>query len=127
MILALPLAFSLGSILNAVILWQALKRDFTLPGLSLSKTFWQASAGGLVMGLVAYGFLVLFGRVFDLNTFFGIFAQGFISGIFGIAVGGSALWALGNEEIKALTRTLKTKFWKTKVVISEEAHSPNQH
>jgi hypothetical protein len=46
----------------------------------------------------------------------GVFLQGFISGIFGIISAIIVLYLLKSEELKDLIETLKTKFWKAKVI-----------
>ena len=120
LLITLPLASSLGSILNCLLYWYMFKKEFDVSGLGLSKTFSQITLASIIMGVVAYFFLTIFGKVFNLDTFAGILLQGLLSGTLGIASGVGVLWVLGNEELKAITGTLRTKFWKTKVVISEE-------
>ncbi|OGI61180.1 hypothetical protein A2645_02250 [Candidatus Nomurabacteria bacterium RIFCSPHIGHO2_01_FULL_39_9] len=119
LILTLPLAYSIGTIINCLLLWLFLKRDFNVPGLGLFRTFSQSAVAAFIAGVVAYLFLVIFGKIFNLNTLAGIFAQGFFAGILAILAGVSMLFFLGNQELKNIITILKTKFWKTKVVISE--------
>ena len=90
-----------------------------MPGLGLFRTFSQSAVAAFIAGVVAYLFLVIFGKIFNLNTLAGIFAQGFFAGILAILAGVSMLFFLGNQELKNIITILKTKFWKTKVVISE--------
>jgi len=54
--------------------------------------------------------------IFGTTTFWGVFLQGFISGILGIFAGIGVLHLLGNDELKELTQTLKSRFWKVKVI-----------
>jgi len=86
--LALPLAYATGSILNFTLIWIIFKKDFLLnKKINLAKTFIQSFISAVTMGLVAYIFLSFFANIFDLNTGRGIFLQGFLSGILGIISG----------------------------------------
>ena len=67
------------------------------------------------MGIVSYFSLNVFALVFDLNTVIGIFMQGFISGILGIAAGIISLILIKNNEIQAVHNTLKSNFSKIKI------------
>jgi hypothetical protein len=50
----------------------------------------------------------------------GVFLQGFISGILGILAGVLVLYLLKNEELQDLIQTLKTKFWRAKVIVPSQ-------
>lgn len=114
--LMLPLAYSVGTILNFVLQATFAKRDF-LPGEQfVSKTFFQSLGASFFLGLTAYLSLNALSPVFGTTTFWGIFLQGFISGLLGIIVGGAVLYLLGNEELKGLMQAFHTKFWRAKVI-----------
>jgi putative peptidoglycan lipid II flippase len=115
-VLMLPLAYSLGTIINAILLWSFIKRDFIKKEQFVVKTFFQSLGASFFIGFVAYLGLQIFSPIFGTSTFWGIFLQGFISGILGISTGVLVLYLLKNEELKDLIKTLKTKFWRTKVI-----------
>jgi len=119
--LALPLAYTCGSILNFFLIWFLFKKDF-LKGHSskLFKTFIQSFIGSLVMGFVSYFFLGIFDDVFNITTGRGIFFQGLLSGILGIASGVLVLYLMKNRELADLIKTLSHKFWKNKVLAPEQ-------
>jgi peptidoglycan biosynthesis protein MviN/MurJ (putative lipid II flippase) len=121
MMLALPLAYACGSILNFFLIWFLFKRDF-LKGQSskLFKTFIQSFVGSIIMGLVAYFFLGVFDDVFNITTGRGIFFQGLFSGLIGISFGGLALYLMKNRELADLIKTLSHKFWKSRVIAPEQ-------
>jgi len=116
-VLMLPLAYSVGSIINFVLHWIFVKRDFMRKEHFIAKTFFQSLGASFVIGLVAYLGLNIFSPIFGLTTFWGVFFQGFLAGILGIAAGVLVLYLLNNEELKDLIETLRTKFWKARVVV----------
>jgi len=116
-VIMLALAYSLGMVANAVTFWIIFRHDFGdhLPR-SLYRTLLHSFSGAIVAGAVSYGVLVVLGNVFDLNTFPGIFSQGFLSGIAGIVAGILTLKVLKNEEIKEIWAILHHKFWRARIV-----------
>jgi putative peptidoglycan lipid II flippase len=115
--LMLPLAFSIGLIINFIWLWQVFKKDFQkVATRSLSKSFFQSFAASFMMGFVAYEMLIVFGNMFDINTFWGIFLQGFLAGITGIVVLVIILKLMKNQQLEELSRAVKSKFWKSAVI-----------
>lgn len=111
-VLMLPLAYTLGTILNFILLWIFIRKDFMHKEHFIFKSFFQSLAASFFIGFVAYGALNILAPIFGTSTFWGILAQGFFAGVFGILVGVFVLYLLKNEELKDLVRTLKTKFWK---------------
>ena len=121
LMLSLPIAFTLGSILNFILIWNLFRKDF-LVGVSsgIGKTFYQIIIGALVMGVVTYFTLNLFDDLLVLNTFIGIFLQGLISGIIGIIFGIFSLSLFKNKELADLSRALHRKFWKRRILSPEQ-------
>lgn len=117
-VLMLPLAYSVGSIINFILQWIFIKRDFMDKKESfIAKTFYQSLGASFFIGLVSYLSLNALSPVFGLATFWGVFLQGFISGILGIMAGFIVLYLLKNQELLDLIKTVKTKFWKQKVIV----------
>ncbi|HPS21320.1 MAG TPA: murein biosynthesis integral membrane protein MurJ [Candidatus Paceibacterota bacterium] len=120
-VLMLPLAYSVGSIINFILQWVFIKRDFMEKKEQfIAKTFFQSLGASFFIGIVSYLSLNAFSSVFGLGTFWGVFLQGFISGIFGISAGAVVLYMLKNKEFSDLIKTLKSKFWKQKVIAPEQ-------
>lgn len=115
-ILMLPLAYSCGTIINLILLSLSIKKDFMPHEPFVTKTFFQSLSGSFAMGLVAYLSLNILSPIFGTVTFWGVFLQGFISGIMGILIGILVLHMLGSEELKDLVKTFHTKFWRAKVI-----------
>ncbi len=115
-VLMLPLAYSLGTIFNAFLQWFFVRKDF-MKGVSfITKTFFQSLGASFFLGLVAYLSLNILSPIFGTTTFLGVFLQGFISGMLGICAAIVVLHLLKSEELKDVIKTLKTKFWKAKIL-----------
>jgi putative peptidoglycan lipid II flippase len=115
-VLMLPLAYSVGTIFNFVLHWIFVKKDFLPTESFITKTFFQSLGASFFLGLVGYISLNLLSPVFGTTTFWGIFSQGFLSGILGIMAAVFVLYLLKNEELNDLIKTLKTKFWRAKII-----------
>lgn len=118
-IVMLPLAFSVGAIINTFWLWLAFKHDFVVRGEFMLRSFGQSFAGAFFMGYVAYLLLDVFDDVFDITTFSGILGQGLVSGILGIIAGVIVLRLLGSQELTSIAANLRSKrLFKTEIVSS---------
>ena len=119
--LALPLAYALGSILNVFLLWAIFKKEF-FKGISsgLSKTIFEVGFASVVIGIVTYFFLTVFDDVFLLHTFIGVLLQGLCSGIIGIFSGVVTLHLLKNREYLSVVEAFSKKFWKRAVSVPEQ-------
>jgi len=115
-VLMLPLAYSIGTILNFILHWIFVKKDFMPDESFITQTFFQSLGASFFLGLTAYLSLNILSPVFGTTTFWGVFLQGFISGIFGIIAAIIVLYLLKNEELKDITKTLTTKFWRAKII-----------
>ena len=118
-VLMLPLGFSVAQLANAAIYWFYFARRFPTFSPVVSRTFFEIFSTSVIMGFVAYRSLNVFDKIFDLNTLSGIFFQGFLSGLIGIAVGLIVLILLKNKEIKEVWVTLHHKIWKAKIIAPE--------
>ncbi len=115
-VLMLPLAYALGTVINFILHWIFIKKDFMPNESFITKTFFQSLGASFVLGLVAYVGLNILEPIFGTTTFWGVFLQGFISGIFGIMAGVFILYLLKNEQMHNVLNALRTKFWKVKIV-----------
>ncbi len=120
--LALPIAYALGSLLNFFLIWMMFKKDFLHErGTMLYKTFFQSLTSAFCMGFFSYVSLNLFSNIFNLNTFIGIFLQGLISGLIGICSGIIVLYLFKNKEFLDILKTLSHKFSNNRIVVPEQA------
>lgn len=117
--LALPLAFSLGMIINAILLFLSFQKEFGDVWCFARKTFFEVLGASLLMGVAAYFSLNFLDNIFDINTFAGIFSQGFLAALIGGFVWWIILKALKNKELEEITGAIFAKFWKINVVAPE--------
>ena len=115
-VLMLPLAFSIGSVANGLLLWVMFEFDFDHFSEPLLKTFSHIFSASIIMGFYSYISLNILSRFLNLDTFIGIFLQGFIAGVIGITIGILVLGLLENEELVEVTETFKKKIWKTEAI-----------
>ena len=119
--LALPLAYALGSLLNLFLILVLFKKDFLYGASSkLFITFIQSFTAAVVMGIVSYIALGIFDDIFGLTTTRGVFLQGFFSGVIGISFGVFALSMMKNRELADLAKALSHKFWRGRVIAPEQ-------
>ncbi len=115
-VLILPLAFSIGASVGAIIHLTSFGREY--PGIfgPAIKTSTQITAASLFMGLASYVSLNLLDDIFSLDTFMGIFLQGFIAGMIGLVVLVFLLLILRSKELFDMWSALHRKFWKAKII-----------
>jgi peptidoglycan biosynthesis protein MviN/MurJ (putative lipid II flippase) len=120
--LVLPLAYSLGIILNTALLWRMFEGKYSGFSKPVLSTLYHSFAASVIMGYAAFLCLRIFAAVFPLTKVWGVFMQGFCSGLVGLLVGVLVLIVLGNKELEEVWRTLHKRFWKSAVPPQEVEH-----
>lgn len=118
-ILMLPLAYTLGLLLNGLLFWILFQRDFHSFSFALYRTIAQTFSSAVLSGAAAYLGLLFFARIFDLNTLPGIFSQGFLAGIIGIAVGLVVLVVFQNKELIEIWNAFHRKIARRQATVIE--------
>lgn len=124
-VLMLVLAYTIGSVINAILLWFGFVKSFRALGLSaqaggvLARSVTQNFFAAAFLGIITYGVLRLTNTFFDLQTFFGIFVHGFLAGIAGIIAALFILRLLKNQELADIIKALRKKFWKSQIIVPE--------
>lgn len=111
-VLMLPLAYSIGTIINAFLHYRDLKKLYIQEDNGIKRTFFESISASFAIGVVAYGMLNVLAPYFETHTTLGLFLQGAIAGIVGILAGICVLVLLKSEPFFALIGALKQKFWK---------------
>lgn len=121
-LLALPLAFSIGNIVNYFTLFAVFKKDFPeANNFPVLKTTLQTMVASLCMAVVSYGFLNFVSLFIDQDRFWGVLSQGLLSGIAGITVFIIVMTLFKNEDMHEFLGTFKKKFWKADIVIEQNS------
>ncbi len=118
-VLMLSLAFSIGSIVNCVLLWLAFEKQFLGFSRGVMRSLFEGLTISVIMGVVAYMGLNLFDTIFDINTLHGIFLQGFMAGMISIGAGILVLIMFKSRELASVWSVLKGRVWKVKVIATD--------
>lgn len=118
-VLMLPLAYSIGTTVNAILHYRGLKKNYIKEDGGVYRTLFQSIAASFAIGIVAYGVLNIVAPLFDLHTTAGLFLQGLVAGLSGIFAGIIVLIVLKSEPFFALIVALKEKLWKTNIEVVE--------
>jgi len=119
-VLMLALGYSLGLISNLVILGFMLSAVFSELWSELKISFLHSFSASVVMGFAAYHALQFFSKIFDMNSFWGIFLQGSLSGLIGISFGIFILRLMHSRELSEISESLRHKFWRAKPIAVEQ-------
>lgn len=119
-VLMLPLAYSIGMLLNTVLLIYLFRKRFGRFLSPVKDTLMHGSFASLIAGAVAYEFLEVLGLYLNLDTFVGIFTQGFTAGVAGLLTWWIILELMGNDEIREVRTALHRKFWKAGIIIPDK-------
>lgn len=121
-VLLLPLGFSIGQIVNVILLWihfhkphKGVRHEH-----DIRKTLLHTGGAGIIAATGAYMLLSFIGTGVDQTRFLGVLLQGLISGLFGSFIYAGILLALRNEDIALFIQTIKSKFWKAKPIVPEQ-------
>lgn len=118
-ILMLPLAVSLGAIVNVSLFVFFLIRDFNFSILSSLQALSSSLSASFFGGLLTYLILNISVDWFDQNTFLGIFGHGFLAGLIGVLVWALLLTLFGNREWLEFTRSVIKRFSVKSLVFAE--------
>ncbi len=115
-VLMLPLAYSISSIITAILFIIIFTYDFKDNNRELRKTFLESLVGAFVIGGVSYLSLqaIAESNMVTINTLLEIFIQGAVAGIIGIIAGIATLVFIGNKEVYTVWAVLRHKVRKTK-------------
>jgi len=125
-IAGLALAFSLSSILNFVLLWSALKiKAGSLDEKHIIWSVFKISIATLAMAIVVQFMKFGIEPYFGTTTFIGVFLQGLIAGLAGIAVFIVSGLALKSQEMITFINALKRRIFKEKENYPKESIDEN--
>ncbi|MEK7136584.1 MAG: lipid II flippase MurJ [Patescibacteria group bacterium] len=119
-ILTLPLAYSLGLTLNAIIYWWVFRRDFGAFSPLVYQSAFRSFSAAVVAGFVTYHSLLLLAPYVDQETYVGIFLQGLGAGVSGIMSAILIFFILKSVELAEFTNALSARVWREPIRVEEE-------
>ncbi len=120
-VLFLALSYAAGLILQSLLLLLFMRIRFGLSLRSLYKESWQAGFAALVGGGAAYSALQFFVDGLNTGTFIGIFLQGLLAGIVGVAGVILGYTAVRSRTLIEVCDALERKIFKTDVIKEENS------
>ncbi|MEM9336593.1 MAG: lipid II flippase MurJ [Patescibacteria group bacterium] len=119
-VLMLPLGYSIGMIIQSILLLLFARRAFSLPLRWLLPHVARAGFAAAVGGFMAYVALNFVVDGINPDTFVGISIQGLIGGIAGVAGTVLAYYVVRSPELFEVATSLEGKIFKTDVVAPQE-------
>ncbi len=112
-VLHLALMFSIGSIMNAVVLMVLFERSFGPYLTGLARPALDSLCASLVAGLGAYLALAVLAAIVSMQTVLGVFLQGLGAGLTGLVLWLLVLTALNNREVAIAWDTIESRLRQT--------------
>jgi hypothetical protein len=119
-VLMLPLAYSLGSLLNLFLLLYFFVRSHPHFFARVRMTILHVFAASVIMGSLVYHTLNFLDDFLALDTFSGIFLQGVLAALAGAIAHIFLLRLLGNAEIAEIGLSMKNRFWNERPIAPEQ-------
>ncbi|MDP2631471.1 MAG: murein biosynthesis integral membrane protein MurJ [Candidatus Uhrbacteria bacterium] len=112
-VVGLAMAYSIAVMFQLILLWAPLRaRVGSLDELRIARSLVILSTAGIFGGLATQGMKLIVVKVITLDTFFAVFAQGFIAGMVGLAVYVASAYMFKSEELSEFVRGLKKRLFK---------------
>lgn len=119
-IAGIVLAFSIGMIVQCVLLWLGLRQKLgTLYEGKIIRFLGKISIGALLMSFVVQTLKTPLAAVVDMERFWGIFTQGLGAGLGGLLVFWIVCYVLGLEEMREFQATIKKRLFKQKTIAQD--------
>ncbi len=112
-VVGLGLAFSLASIVNASILWVALRLKVgSLGEAKIIQSLFYITISAIIAGIAIQLMKTVVVALIPLDTFFGVLAQGLVAGGVGIVIYGCVAWMLKSPEMLDFVASMQRKLFK---------------
>ena len=122
----LAFAFSIGSLLNLILLIIYLKNTLhTIDGDKIFSSFYRMIIAAIPMGLGIQFAKTPLAKIFNQDYFFGILGQGLVAGLLGLAIYFILCYLLKVPELLQIKESLTARFLKSKQVQPQESIETN--
>jgi len=118
-LLMIPLAFSIGLIVNLCVLWVLFERSQGPLLRPIVKSVFQSFLSALLIGVTTYYALSAYVGFFNVHTASGLFGQGLFAGVTGILAGVSLLILMDNEELRDMVMSARQKIARRRLVLPD--------
>jgi phosphate/sulfate permease len=118
--ITLPLGYTLGTLLNVFVLWFLFKKEIPCWDKNVVSNTVHSFCSSVFGAFVTYLALNLFDNFFNLDKTFGVFAQGFLSGLLGLFTMIIFLKLLRSSILEETIQSLKRIFHKKPTTISSD-------
>jgi putative peptidoglycan lipid II flippase len=115
-ILVLAVAFTVGQLLQILLLLILARRTFALSVKPLGRLLMQAVAAASAGAFVSYGVLRFVVEGINQDVFVGIALQGAVAGVAGVSMVVLTYYSLGSKELTETLRSFKKKIFQTDVI-----------
>jgi peptidoglycan biosynthesis protein MviN/MurJ (putative lipid II flippase) len=119
-VLVLPLAYSVGMILNAAFLLLYLEKHLRGIWTGIRRAAIQSFSVSVIMGFAAYHTLQFSNILFNQTRVVGVLLHGGVALIVAVIIGIFFFAILRNREYQETTDAIKHKFWKKKPIMVEQ-------
>ena len=119
-VLMLALGYALGSIAEFAVAYLYFTRDFLIRAASIRRLVFESFGASVIGGAVSYATLTVTGNAININTTIGVFLEGALAGVTGIAVAVLVLWLLKNRELHEAWVAVRRRFVDTPKVLAVE-------
>jgi len=101
-VLMLPLAFSIGTLLNLFLHWKKFSIEF--PGFTRSvlRTVFESLTASIIGGYITYKAVYFLSGIFDTTKSIGVFMEGLFAGVIGSVFIVLVLYLLGSRELGSI-------------------------
>jgi len=120
-VLLIAVAYSVGAIINTLILLWYFERVYAPFVSGVWTTFWHSLIASLFSGYASYITLSLVSNIISISTFTGLLIQAFVAGIAGICVWATVLVVFSDKALEAAWMALRARLTRRRV---EEARGP---
>ena len=111
-VLALPLAYTLASVIGTIVLVIHFDRRFGDFVEKIRISFMQSILAAVGAGLAAYATLTIVGPITFASTLASVLARGFIAGVVGLGAAGFVYALLRNQEYAENLEAIRSRLWR---------------
>ncbi len=119
-ILALPMGFTIGSLIGMICFVVWFEKEFKNFFASLKDVLIQSFVASLLCVVASYFALGGGAYVLETKTLAGIFSQGLIAGLIGLVFWFASLKLMKNKEVGELEKNMKNHIWKANAIAPEK-------